>query len=215
MKILTVQLLGKFSSNLTSTLINCKRLNKSSQKLSIENQSLSDSSFCKMLSSECWSFIKTPLKSFAIPKSLKSLKLIPTLYIQLCRKRTWKILFSQRKETNGKQYVREIVQIASLRMQRVNSSQEHVVVPIRSMIRENRDCLKKNSGIPKCCVCVAKPIVATIERVTSTNSVARDSIKELWKTVEMWRWTHVKVSESVRRSSQRYFNQQRISNKET
>ena len=34
------------------------------------------------------------------------------------------------------------------------------------------------------CLC-SKTFVATIERVTSTNSVARDSIKELWKTVEM------------------------------
>ena len=65
------------------------------------------------------------------------------------------------------------------------SSQERVVVFTRSMIRESRDCLKKNPRVPKCCACVAKPIVATIERVTSTNSVARDSIKELWKTVEM------------------------------
>ena len=31
------------------------------------------------------------------------------------------------------------------------------------MIRESLDCLKKNSGVPKCCACVAKPIVATIE----------------------------------------------------
>ena len=79
----------------------------------------------------------------------------------------------------------EIVQIASLRMQRATSSQEHVVLLTRSMIRESRDCLNKNSGIPKCCACVAKPIVAKIERVTSTNSVASDSIKDLWKTVEM------------------------------
>ena len=107
---------------------------------------------------------------------MKSLKWIPTLYIKLCRKRIWKILFSQRKETNGKQYVREIVQIALLRMQRATSSQEHVVVLRKSMIRESRDCLKKNSGVPKCCACVAKPIVARIARVTSTISVARDSI---------------------------------------
>ena len=91
----------------------------------------------------------------------------------------------QRNETNGKQYVREIVQIASLRMQRATSSQEHAVLLTRSMIRESRDCLKKNSGVPKCCARVAKPIFATIETVTSTNSVAGDSIKELWKTVEM------------------------------
>ena len=35
------------------------------------------------------------------------------------------------------------------------------------------------------CACVAKSFVATIERVTSTNSVAMDSIKELRKTVGM------------------------------
>ena len=104
-------------------------------------------------------FIIISLKSFAIPKSMKSLKWIPTLYTYLCRKRTWKILFSQRKETNGKQYVRVIVQIASLLMQQATSSQEHVVVLARSMIRESRDCLKKNSGVPKCCACVAKPTV--------------------------------------------------------
>ena len=68
---------------------------------------------------------------------------------------------------------------------RGNFLQEHVVVLTRSMIREIWDCLKKNSGVPKCFACVAKPFVATIERVTSTNSVARDSIKELWKTVQM------------------------------
>ena len=95
------------------------------------------------------------------------------------------VLVSQRKETNGKQYVRDIAQIASPRRQRATSSQEHVVLLTRSIIGENRDCLKKNSGVTKCCACVAKHIVATIERVTSTNSVARDSIKELWKTVEM------------------------------
>ena len=70
-------------------------------------------------------------------------------------------------------------------MQQATSSQELVVVLTRSMIRESRDCLKKNSGVPKYCACVAKPINATVARVTSTNLVARDSIKELWKTVEM------------------------------
>ena len=76
---LTVQLIVSFSSDLTSSMISCTRLNLSSQKLSIENQSLSDSPFCKKPSSECWSFIIISLKSFAIPKSMKSLKWIPTL----------------------------------------------------------------------------------------------------------------------------------------
>ena len=90
-----------------------------------------------------------------------------------------------KQETNGKQYVREIAQIASQRMQQATSSQQHVVLLTRSMIRDSRDCLKKNSGVPKGCACVEKLIVATIERVTRTNSVARDYIKELWKTVEL------------------------------
>ena len=70
-------------------------------------------------------------------------------------------------------------------MQQAISSQEHVELLTRSMIRESQDYLKKNSGVQECCACVAKPNVATIERVTSSNSVARDSIKQLWKTVEM------------------------------
>ena len=66
-----------------------------------------------------------------------------------------------------------------------NFFQEHVVLLTRNMIRESRVNLKKNSGVQKCSACVAKRIVATIDRVTSTNSVARDSINELLKTVEM------------------------------
>ena len=81
MKRLTVQLIINFSSDLTSSLMNCTGLNLSSQKLSIENQLLPDSSFCNMLSSKCWSFIIISLKSFAIPKSMKNLKWIPTPFI--------------------------------------------------------------------------------------------------------------------------------------
>ena len=58
-------------------------------------------------------------------------------------------------------------------------SPELAVMLTRNMIRESRDFLKKNSGVRKCCPCVAKPIVTTSERVTSTNSVARHSITEL------------------------------------
>ena len=82
----------------------------------------------------------------------------------------------------------------------------------RSMIVESRDCIKKNSGAPKCFACVAKPIVATIETVTSRISVARDSTKELWKTVQM---DPCQSIESIRRGIQRFFNPQSISNSET
>ena len=51
------------------------------------------------------------------------------------------------------------------------------------MIRGSRDFLKKNSGVPNFCACVAKPI-ATTERVTKTKSVARDPMKERQPTEE-------------------------------
>ena len=70
-------------------------------------------------------------------------------------------------------------------MQPTFFSPELAVMPTRSMVTESRDFLKKSSDVQKCCVCVAKPIVATTDRVTSTNSAARDSIIELQKTVEM------------------------------
>ena len=107
-----------------------------------------------------------------------------SLYLALSEENLEDII-PQTEETNGKQYVREIVPIASLRLQQVTSSKEHVVLLTRSMIRESWEYLKKNSGVRKCCACVAKTIVATIERVKSTNLVARDSIKELWKTLEI------------------------------
>ena len=78
---LTVHLTIIFSSDLTSSLINCTRLNLSSQSFIIENQSTSDSSSCNMLNSECWSFIISCSKSFAIPKNMASLKWVPTLDI--------------------------------------------------------------------------------------------------------------------------------------
>ena len=85
---LTVQIIINISSDLTLSLINYTRLSLSSQKLSIENQSLSDSPSCNMPSSECWSFITNSLKNFATQKSMKSLKWTPNLFIQPCGKRT-------------------------------------------------------------------------------------------------------------------------------
>ena len=48
-------------------------------------------------------------------------------------------------------------------------SPEPAVLPTRNMIRESRDYLKKSFVVQKCGACVAKPIVARIKRVTSTN----------------------------------------------
>ena len=60
-----------------------------------------------------------------------------------------------------------------------NCSPEFALIPTRKKIKKSRDYLNKSLDVQKCCACVAKLIVATIERVTSTNSVARDSRKEL------------------------------------
>ena len=62
-----------------------------------------------------------------------------SLYLALSEENLEDIILPEKK-TNGKQYVREIVQIASLRMKQAKSSQELVVVLTRSMIRESRDC---------------------------------------------------------------------------
>ena len=62
-------------------------------------------------------------------------------------------------------------------MQQATLFQERVVLLTRSMIRESRDYLKKNSVVRKCCVCVAKPIVATIEKVTS-KKITSKGLKE-------------------------------------
>ena len=83
-------------------------------------------------------------------------------------------------------------------------SPELAVMSTRNMIRESQFSTKKSLDVQKCCVSVAKHIVVTINRLISTNSVARDSIKELWKTVEM---DPCQISQSVRGGSQRYFNQ--------
>ena len=79
----------------------------------------------------------------------------------------------------GTSYVLKIALITLLRKQPTIFSPELAVMPTRNMIRESRDYLKKSLDVQKCCTCVAKPIVATIKRVTSTNSLAGDSIKEL------------------------------------
>ena len=79
------------------------------------------------------------------------------------------MLFFPTNKLNGTNYVREIVQIASLRMQQAIFPPELAVVLTRNMKRENRAYCKKKSGVQKCCVCVAKSIVATIERAASKN----------------------------------------------
>ena len=86
-----------------------------------------------------------------------------------------------------------------------NFSPELAVMSTRNMIRESRVSSKKTLDVKKCGVAVAKHNVVMINRLTSTSLGAKDSIKEHWKGVSMV--DLFEVSQSVRRGSQRYFNQ--------
>ena len=103
---------------------------------------------------------------------MKNLKWIPTPFNKLCPKKTWKMLFFPKNERNGTSYVLKIALLTLLWMQPTILSPELAVTPTRNMIRESRGYLLKSLDVQKPCVCVAKPIVTTIARVASTNSVA-------------------------------------------
>ena len=107
-----------------------------------------------------------------------------SLYLALSEEILEEVILPE-NELNGTSYVVKIALIISLPMQRTVFFPELVIMPTRNMIMENWDYFKKNSGVRKCCACAAKHIVVMINRVTTTNSVARESTKELWKTVEM------------------------------
>ena len=64
-------------------------------------------------------------------------------------------------------------------------STELAVIPTRSMIRASRVSSNKSLDMQKCFVSVAKLIVALINRLTSTMSAAKDSIKKHSKIVAM------------------------------
>ena len=88
------------------------------------------------------------------------------------------MLFFPKNELNGTSYVLKIAVITLLRRLPTIYSPELAVMPTRNMIKESRYYLKKRLDVQKCCACVAKHIVVMINRLTSTSSVARGSIKE-------------------------------------
>ena len=107
-----------------------------------------------------------------------------SLYLALSEENLKDVILPE-NELNGTSYVLKITLITLLRMQPTIFYPELAVMPTRNMIRESQVSSKNGLVMQKCCVCAAKPIVATIKRLTSINSVARDSIRELSKTVEM------------------------------
>ena len=64
-------------------------------------------------------------------------------------------------------------------------SPELALLSTRNMIRGSHVSSKKSLGVQKCFVSVAKHTVNMINRLTSTSLAAKDSIKELWKSVAM------------------------------
>ena len=101
-----------------------------------------------------------------------------SLYLSLSDENLEDVIFTKKRaewnELRSKDYTDNFTVNAT-----DNFPPELAVMPTRNMIRESWDYLKKNLDMQKLCACVAKSIVATIKRVTSTNSVARDSKKEL------------------------------------
>ena len=73
----TVQIIVNCSSALIAELINCMRWNLSSQKLSIENQSLRDSLSYNTQNWQCWSCTTISSKNSLTLTSMKNLKWIP------------------------------------------------------------------------------------------------------------------------------------------
>ena len=101
-----------------------------------------------------------------------------SLYLALSEENLEDVFFPK-NETNGTGYILKIALITLLRMQQnffflrtcCNANKKHD--------KREPGLFKEEFRLQKVCACVAKPIGATIERVTSTNSVARDSLKEL------------------------------------
>ena len=79
-------------------MINCTRLNLSSQKLSIENQSLSDSPFCNMPSSQCWSFFYNFFKKFCDTEKCEELEMnTDSLFLALSGENLEDIMLPERR----------------------------------------------------------------------------------------------------------------------
>ena len=155
------------------------RWNFSSKKLSTENHALWDSLSYNRQNWECWNFTIISSKNSVTLTSMKNLKWIPSPFTKPCPKKIWRTLFFPKNELNGTNYLLMIALITSRRMQPTIFPPELAVMPTRNLTRESRDYLKKSLDVQKCCARLAKPIIASIERVASTNSVARNSIKEL------------------------------------
>ena len=59
------------------------------------------------------------------------------------------------------------------------------LMPTTNMIGESRASSKESLDVQKCCVSVSKHIVVMISILTNTSLAANDSIKELFKTVDL------------------------------
>ena len=143
-------------------------------------------------------------KNFVTLTSMKNLKWIPIHFTYFFPEKVWKMSFFPKIELNGISYLLNVALISLLRVEPAIFSPELAVMPTRKKTRESRASSKKKLDMQKRCVPVAKHTVVMISILTNTSITAKDSIKEPWKRVAM---TNVKVSQSVRRGSQRYFNQ--------
>ena len=94
------------------------------------------------------------------------------------------------KKQEWETFERRTVMIPSEQMPRTAFSLENVAQNTKSTIKESQDSSKKNSDATKWFVSAAKPIVATMPSLTSTNLVIK-AWKKVWKRLEMDQWKNI------------------------
>ena len=96
-----------------------------------------------------------------------------SLYLALAENSLYDCIQEDKKEVWEFSAVRTAMTIL-LRIPVVTSPHARAGKSTRSMTRESQDFLKRSSAALKCCVFVAKRIVAVMQRRTSKTSVAKD-----------------------------------------
>ena len=144
------------------------------QPLRTEIPSLLVFSYFSMQNWECWSSTITSLTSSVMWINLKSWRWTQTHFTWHLPKKDYTTVSNQIRELLGKKCGKRTVQTLSRRMQNLISSLERVAVRIKSMISGSREFLKKNSGVQKCYVCVARHIAAMTTSPISSNLAVND-----------------------------------------
>ena len=212
MERLIVQLILSFSSDLTSSLINCTMLNLSSQKLSIENQSLSDSPFCNMLISECWSFILISSKKFCDTEKYEELEMdTDSLYLALSEENLEDIILPEKR--NEWEAIRSRDCTESFTANATgNLFPRTCCTADKKQDKRERGLFKEQFRCSEM-LCLCGKTYCCCDRKSNKYKFSSEGLNK--RTLEDCGDGPMSKYPSVRRGSRSYFNQQRISNNET